>query len=307
MLRMHIPEMPTTTTTLQRGFTLAEAVVVIAITGIVMAAVAIFIRLPVQGYIDSVARADVTDAADTALRRMARDIRLAVPNSVRITTAGGVTYLEFLLTKTGGRYLAEEDNPTDTAPILTFTAINPVTDSIFTVVGGVPTGAQAIAPGDKIVVYNLGPGQTPADAYQPSPNTNIAAVTAVNAANSTITLATNPFTTQNPKMPSPGRRFDVVQTPVTYACAPNAAGGTITRFSGYAIGPAQPNNMAAAPLAAAQSALLAAGVIGCVFSYDNSPGNQRSGLVGLGLSLQTPNSASGTVVLFHQVHVSNTP
>jgi MSHA biogenesis protein MshO len=295
-------------TLLQRGFTLAEAVVVIAITGIAMAAVAIFIRLPVQGYIDSAARAQLTDAADTALRRMVRDIRLAVPNSVRVTTAGGVTYLEFLLTKTGGRYLAEEDNPTDSAPVLSFTPIDPVTDLTFTVIGGLPAGAQqAIVAGDRIVVYNLGPGQAPADAYQAGPNTNMATVTAVAVASNTITLNANPFANQNPKMPSPGRRFDVVQTPVTYACAPNAAGGSITRFSGYPIAAAQPNNIAAAPLLNARSALLAADVTGCVFAYDNSPGNQRSGLVGLGLSMKTPNSASGTVVLFHQVHVSNTP
>jgi len=51
----------------QVGFTLIEAIIVIAITGIVAAAVAMFIRLPVQGYVDSAARAELTDIADTAL------------------------------------------------------------------------------------------------------------------------------------------------------------------------------------------------------------------------------------------------
>jgi MSHA biogenesis protein MshO len=305
---MRIRNVPSTMTRTSQGFTLAEAVVVIALTGIVAAAVALFIRLPVQGYIDTAARAELADVADTALRRMARDIRLALPNSVRVTSAAGVTYVEFLLTKTGGRYLAEEDNPTSAAgPILNFFPVVPAATGLtFTVVGGLPSGAQTIVNGDSIVVYNLGSGQAPADAYGGG---NVATVASVNAGNGTITVASNPFTSQDPKMPSPGRRFHVVQTPVTYACTPGAAGGTLTRYWGYAITTAQPNNVAAAPLAGARQALLAAGVIACTFSYDNLPnlGNQRSGLVGLGLSLQTPNPAAGTVALFHQVHVNNTP
>ena len=67
----------------QGGFTLLEAVVVIVITGIVSAMVAVFIRAPVEGYIDSVARAELTDAADTALRRLTREVRTALPNSLR--------------------------------------------------------------------------------------------------------------------------------------------------------------------------------------------------------------------------------
>ncbi|HJW54183.1 MAG TPA: prepilin-type N-terminal cleavage/methylation domain-containing protein, partial [Burkholderiaceae bacterium] len=57
----------------EKGFTLAEAVIVIVITGIIAGTVAVFLRLPVQGYVDTAARAELTDIADTALRRMTRD------------------------------------------------------------------------------------------------------------------------------------------------------------------------------------------------------------------------------------------
>ena len=91
----------------QQGFTLAEAVIVIVITGIISAIVAVFIVRPVEGYTQAVARAETTDVADTAMRRIARDVRLALPNSIRVSA--DQRSLELLLTKTGGRYLAEED------------------------------------------------------------------------------------------------------------------------------------------------------------------------------------------------------
>jgi MSHA biogenesis protein MshO len=287
----------------QRGFTLVEAVFVIVVTGIIAAIVAVFVRLPVQGYMDAKVRAELSDAADTTLRRMGRDIRLALPNSVRTTTIGGISYVEFLLTKTGGRYLAEEDSPS-AGSILSFTDSAGV---IFTVVGPMPAGAQAIVQNDFVVVYNLGPGQDPADAYNGS---NIARVAGVDTVSNTITLQANPFASQATKMTSPGRRFNIVTTPVTYACDP--AAGTLTRYWGYAIQQAQPDSVAAAPLSGAPGrALLATGVTGCTFSYDQVAGNlsnQRSGLIGLGLTLTAPASAnSGAVTLFQQVHVDNTP
>lgn len=80
------------------GFTLIEMIVVMVITGILGGMVALFIRGPVQGYVDSARRAGMTDIADTALSRITRDIRTAAPNSVWISA--GADYLEFV-TATG--------------------------------------------------------------------------------------------------------------------------------------------------------------------------------------------------------------
>ena len=74
----------------KEGFTLVEMIMVIVITGIIGGMVAVFLKAPVQQYMDVARRADMTDIADTALRRVARDLRLALPNSVRVTgTCGG--------------------------------------------------------------------------------------------------------------------------------------------------------------------------------------------------------------------------
>jgi MSHA biogenesis protein MshO len=84
----------------QHGFTLIEAIMVIVITGILAGVVAVFITRPVQGYVDSVRRAELTDVADVALRRIGRDVRLALPNSLRVS---GNSCIEFIMTKGGGR------------------------------------------------------------------------------------------------------------------------------------------------------------------------------------------------------------
>src|SRR5207247_10236805 len=68
------------------GVTLIEMVIVIAITAIIAAALSVFISRPVEGYADAARRAELSDIADTALRRMTRDLRTALPNTIRITS-----------------------------------------------------------------------------------------------------------------------------------------------------------------------------------------------------------------------------
>lgn len=279
----------------RRGFTLVEMVIVIVITGIIGAVVAVFIRTPVQGYVDMVSRAELADEADTAVRRISRDLRLALPNSVRVTTAGGTNFLELLLTRTGGRYLDEEDAVAG-GDILDFSNAGDLT---FRVIGPLPTeAAQQIQAGDQLVIYNL--GQEPANAYNCTGSCNRAQIAGVNTGTRTITLASNPFAVQIPvTMRSPAHRFQVVSTPVTYACNPLT--GTLTRYSGYGIQASQPSTE---PVASAARGLLASGITACNFNYA-ALANVRSALVGITLGMQRANS--GTVTLFHQVHVDNTP
>ena len=271
-----------------RGVTLVEMIVVIVITGILAAAVAIFIRRPVEGYIDAARRAELSDIADTALRRITRDLRTALPNSIRITAAGGVTYLEYLQVSGGGRYRSDVDSGGGGDP-LNFTAA----DTALNVIGPMPT----MAAGDSIVIYNLNwdPAIATANAYVGDNRAAYASNTAT-----TITLSAAklfPFT-------SPGKRFQVVQFPVTYACDP--VGGTVRRIAGYAIQAAQPNNVAAAPLSTAPSnTLLATSITACSFSYVAAGGaTQRTGVVSLSLQVQQQGEQ---VQLFQQVHVNNVP
>ena len=278
----------------QHGFTLVEIIVTIVVMGIVASMMAVFIQAPVLGYRDSVARAEMSDLADTVMRRITRDIRIALPNSVRVSADGRT--IEMLATRTGGRYLAAEDAAPPTMPILDF---SDSTKTTFTLVGDVPTGKQAILAGDRIVVFNLGPGFSPADAYAGG---NSAQVVSVDAGTKVVTMASNPFGSQDPPMPSPGSRFQVVSGPVRYVCAPAPNGaGTLRRYSDYAITSA----LGGAP-SDGVNALAANWVASCSFTYTALVGS-RTALVVVTLELQKPGSTDGPVTLTHQVHVDNTP
>ena len=278
----------------QAGFTLIEAVMVIVIIGVLGAVVAVFIRMPIQGYHDSVARAELTDLADLSLRRMARDLRLALPNSIHVSEGG--TAISFFMAKAGGRYLTPDDDLAG-QPVLDF--VN-AANRTFTMIGHPPDSKNAIVKGDYVVVYNL--GNDPADAYIGGNRALVESFTTVDAAKGLyrIALQDNPFAKQDPKMPSPGSRFHVVGQPVTYFCTPGAGGsGTISRQSNYGIVKGKP----AAPVAAPN--LLAKRVTSCNFDYATDA-NSRGALVVLTLELASPDGA-GSIKLVHQVHVDNTP
>jgi MSHA biogenesis protein MshO len=287
------------------GFTLVEMIIVIVITAIVAAAVALFIRLPVQGYVDLAARADLVDEADTAIRRMSRDLRLALPNSIRTNiAANGNQYLELLLTKTGARYLDSSDGIAGgSLRILDFSNSSATQ---FTMIGANPSQASqqiqansTANQGDYVVVYNLGPGQDPANAYCSGDTCgNRAKIIAFTYP--AITLQSNPFAGQT-VLQSPSHRFQIVSTPVTYECNPTT--GNLTRYSGY---PIQVNVPSAAPAGATVTGILATGVTGCSFDY-TVLANVRNSMVGIRLAMQRSNTNSGVITLFHQAHVDNTP
>jgi MSHA biogenesis protein MshO len=228
------------------GFTLIEAIIAIVITGILGSVVAVFINRPIQGYFDSVRRAELTDQADVALRRISRDIRLALPNSLRVITAGGVNYIEFIMTSAGGRYRFEDDGSTG-GNFLDFSGsvVNPAcgNDRCFDILGTSLANPPNIANGDSIVVYNLGAGYAPADAYAGGSQSNRTTVTVTPGTPYIATMATNVFAAQSPPLPSPDARFQVVPAgtqAVTYAC-PAAAGppGNLTRQWNYGFNAAQ--------------------------------------------------------------------
>ena len=262
----------------QRGFTLIELVMVIVILGVIGSMVAVFMRGPIDAYVDSSRRAALTDVADITVRRIARDLRKALPNSVRSPNS---QCIEFIPTKTGGRYRAD-----DTTAALNFAAA----DTSFNMLGSnaaLPAD-QRIADQDVVVVYNL--GITGSNAYTGS---NTALITAApteagTPPETTLTIASTLF-----PLASGSSRFHVVpgaERVVSYVCS----GGNLYRTTSNTFSPTS---------CLATGAILARNVSACSFDYTGSD-LQRNALVNMALQLT---DSGETVSLQHQVHVNNTP
>lgn len=275
----------------QWGFTLVEMVMTIVLLGIVGGMVAVYMRSPVQAYLDSARRAALTDVADTTARRIARDLHKALPNSVRVPAA---TCIEFIPTKTGGRYRMQ-DRVAGDGSALDFS----IADTGFNMLGSnsspdLPT-EQRIVANDLVAVYNL--GISGADAYA---GNNTSVVTGLGTETSApietpITISAKQF-----PLASGSSRFHVIpggEQVVGYVCN----GGYLRRYVKtlpYA-------NPGACPTPAATDPVIATNVGSCSFVY-GGPDLLRNSLMTLTLSL-TDSSANETVSLQHEVHINNAP
>jgi MSHA biogenesis protein MshO len=280
-----------------RGFTLIEMIMVIVITGIIAGMVAVFIARPIEGYVDTVRRAGLTDVADLALKRMGLDVRTAIPNSVRLASnsSSSVTscsapatatncFLELIPARTGGRYCADTDTGCNA---LQFGG----SDAAFDVLG--TTTDAAI--GEFLVVYNT--GQAGLNAYAGDNLRTVATGTSTTA----IT-----FTGGGLTYASPSNRFQIVPStgPVTFACAgvggSSNGTGSLKRYTGYNTGASfiatQPDSFTIT------GALLADYVSDCRMTYDAV--SARNGIVTLRLTITREGES---VTLLHQIHVDNMP
>ena len=269
----------------QHGFTLIELTIVIVLLGVISAMVSVFVAGPVNAYFATVRRAALTDVADATLRSMGRDLRTALPNSIRtpLTTPAGQC-LEFIPTKTGGRYRADVD-ALGSGDKLDFS----MADASFNMLASnaaLPAD-QRIAEGDAIAVYNLGiPGS---DAYAED---NVAIVTGLTGESAVpietgITIVPKQF-----PLASASNRFQVIpasEKVVAYVCRD----GNLYRTASSTFSSACPSS----------GAMLARHVSVCHFDYTGSD-LQRNALVRLVMAFT---DSTETVSLLGEVHINNTP
>lgn len=279
------------------GFTLIELIITIALTTIVISFMTVVVSGPVGAFNDQVRRAELVDKAENSLRRVARDVRHALPNSVRVTAAGGVVALEMLNTVDGVRY--RERPPGNPTKRLRFSGPDNAFNSVgrFTEIA-LPFSSDA----HYLSVYNVGvPG---ADAYELA-NVITPPGTRIDITTDSIPGENNVRITPAFRFAyaSPGQRVFLVDEPVSYLC--DLLSQTLVRYSGYAITANHSNRDSNAELVAAgaSATLITDNVSACSANY--TPGTaQRSGLISLSL---TVSEAGENVSLLHQVHVDNVP
>jgi MSHA biogenesis protein MshO len=247
--------------------------------------VTVFMKSPIDAYFASARRAGLTDVADTAARRMARDIRKALPNSLRTPNN---QCLEFIPTKTGGRYRAENLTTGD-GTSLDFT----MDDGAFNMLGSnaaLPSD-QRLAVGDVVAVYNL--GISGADAYNQD---NTRAVISLGTETSAPIETPIQITALRFPLESPGKRFHVIpkdEKIVAYVCS----GGNLYRTASTVF-----YSETSTSVCPVTGPILARNLT-CTFDYSGSD-LQRNALVRMVLQFT---QSDETISLQQEVHVSNAP
>lgn len=225
-----------------RGFTLVELVIAITISVIVMIFAAMFIGAPVAAYQTQSRRADLITDVSGAWPRMERDLREALPNSLRAHRNGNIVVLEMLAVEGVARYMAPPS-------------------ALFTTAGRLPSLNS-----NRYFLWVNNSAAPDADPYS-VPGSMTPAGTVITIADgasgqSQVTTAPAAAFAVN----SPRHRIYLLSGPVTYLC--DEGQGTLRRFAGYTIAANQAARDTSAELAAAGGAvaLVAQGLTSCNFA-----------------------------------------
>jgi MSHA biogenesis protein MshO len=203
------------------GFTLIEMVTVILILGIIVVGVSSFVIFGTRIFVESSAVDQVLSQSRFGIERMTRDIRRAVPNSMRVLTATDGSYqcLELLPISTSTSYL--------NAPFFPQTAQNSLT--AIKSVGSI-TAAQSV------LIYPL----TTAEIYHPL-GTTAKRFTVQSVAASgdqlTITLTQSVRFTEA----SPLKRLYLADNPLSYCFINTTNTVELRLYQDYGYQPNQPS------------------------------------------------------------------
>lgn len=283
----------------QAGFSLVELIVVVVLLGILASGAGLLITNPIEAYDAQVRRQQLVDQGEMALRQIGRDVRRALPNSIRITAVGTGLALEMVNTVDGARYRDEFGGAYVVDPnfVLDFASA----DMVFNLLGPLRNPA-AFNANNRLVIYN-----TSVNIYAEAVDVdNQGIITPAGISLGLINLGVGPtredqialsapflFTQQ-----SPGQRAFFVDSSTSYICDP--AGSQILRYAGYGFRAAQPTAPADFGVA---SGKVVSQLSSCNFSY-SAGSAQRGGI----LTIEIAISDSGeTVNLLHQIHVVNVP
>lgn len=268
------------------GFTLVEMVMVIIILGVLVLGVSSFVILGTRIFVESTSVDQVLSQSRFAMERMTREIRGAVPNSLRVTNNPATFQcVEFVPIQGSASYLEL-----------------PIAPGASASTGTVMTPSQGINPGHRMLVYPLQPEHiytaTPTsledrmldiDSFTPDTNPSVSNVTV------TFDRAVRFIES------SPRSRFFMVDTAVSYCFMAN---GDIRRYEGYnmfnAVQPT-PDQMGGD----AGSALMAENVVNGTWPIFYTPGTLINNAV---VQLTPQFEVNGQVFQYqHQVQVVNVP
>jgi MSHA biogenesis protein MshO len=255
-----------------QGFTLVELVAVIVLLGFVGTASVQFIRQGVGIYVDSARRDNLQHQARFAVERVSRELKNALPGSVRILRDNQC--VEFMPIKSATTYLSSIVN----ASITTLDVVD------FNYV---------YAAGDQLAIYTFDNNSV----YGGSPSvTDLTAAAAGSVAN-TQTLNFDAITISNE---SPTRRAYIISGPVSFC----ASDGELRRHAGYTLSSDPPT--AASGILLSDNIRVDDGGAVTVFDY-SFDSLQRAGTVLLDFRFQDASATDEWLRLDQTVFVRNVP
>lgn len=270
----------------QSGFTLIELILVIVILAIVSTFSARFLGWGAQYYIDVTERQQVLDDSRFIVERLTRELRNALPYSLRIKTDTSANYacLEYVPIGTSGRYI---DIPIYSSKD-TITVVKPT--------------SGALSQGQKITVYPTNPTKV----YNPlAQQTFELPANIVDNADDTLTIK---FSSNiNFISASPAKRYYIWQTPVSYCLENNK----MYRYQNYQPSVSQYSPSQLKGASGVSYHLMAQGLTNQLASEPpfklDSAGLVRHAQVALYLKFSRRSTDSENMFFYHLVQVPNAP
>ncbi len=198
----------------QTGFTLIELIIVIVVMSILAFGTVQFILNSTEAYSDSARRTRVGSVARVAIEQLSREIRSALPNSVRAGASAGDACIEFVPVLAGSNYLS----------IPTMAASTGFSSVPFFYPPG--AGRVAVYPRSVGDIYSLS-----AESVVSAPVTTASAALVSSSAVTVNFASAHRFPAQ-----SPGRRWFMVAEPVSFCLS----GDKLFRYTDYGFVASQP-------------------------------------------------------------------
>ena len=283
---------------LMRGFTLMELIVVIIILGVMAVGISGFITLSTQTYLNVSERDELLSSARFVIERLNRELRNAVPNSIRIRNLdNNYQCIEFVPIVASTVYTDIPVTPEPARNNLTVVRVLDINDNDYVCANG--------SCNDSIAIYPIEQGAV--DIYSPANNKRFAmqSYTRVGPLGA-ILLENNQTFAQH----SPTNRAYILNSPVSYCLELNGGKAEIYRYQNYGFNINQPApNKSIMPFSLMAQALVFTNVNNINIDHNGAfflqnATLQRNAVVQVELTF----SRDGEEVVFdNDIHINNIP